>query len=105
MVTLKADVRVQGIRPEMVLAAMVIASVFEKAGFEAVITSGIEGRHMAGSFHYAGAAMDFRTNHIEKKEVLDGIVAKVKASLGPDFDAVLEVDHLHVEFQPKAPYL
>jgi hypothetical protein len=104
MMTLKSDARVHGIRPEIVLAAMVVHAIYQANGLDVVITSGIEGKHSFGSFHYAGAAMDFRTNHVPA-EKLPGLVQKITAALGPDFDVLREVDHLHVEFQPKAPYL
>lgn len=88
----------------MVLAAVVVASVYHDHNYECVITSATEGSHSIGSLHYSGEALDFRTNHIPLKVVLDQMVTDIKLALGGDFDVVLEQDHLHVEFQPKVSY-
>lgn len=67
---------------------------------ELVITSGCEGSHMKGSLHYIGEALDFRTRDLTFAEQVlwrDRCVQE----LGPDYDVVLEKDHLHIEYQPK----
>ena len=33
----------------------------------------------------------------------DELVEKIRGALGPDFDVLLESNHLHVEFQKKVP--
>ncbi len=58
---------------------------------------------MAGSLHYAGAAIDIRTRDIPLADV-QKLIARIKACLGEDFDVVLETDHLHLEYQPKQPF-
>jgi hypothetical protein len=99
----KGAPRIHGLRTEIVLAAVIIDQVFRENATEAVITSGIDGRHSRGSLHYQGSAMDFRTRDLlpaNQKTVRD----EIKLRLGEDFDVVLEKDYLHVEWQPKQPY-
>ena len=97
---LKAGVRVLGLRPEMVLALLVLDSVFKAWGSEFVVTSAVEGEHMRASLHYTGSAVDVRlpTNAVNE------IIAEAARALGEDFDVILETNHIHIEFQPKRPY-
>lgn len=101
MLYIKAGVRLSGMRPEILLAAVAAERVYEKAGFECVVTSCVDGKHMAGSLHYKGAAIDLRTKHVPHALELKQIVGRIKECLGPDFDVVLEQDHLHIEFDAK----
>jgi hypothetical protein len=87
-------------RPEILLAAVAAMKVYEAAGHDFTITAGVDGKHMAGSLHYSGAAIDVRTRDLAADEV-QKIIAKMKECLGCDFDVLLEVDHIHIEFQPK----
>ena len=66
---------------------------------EAVITSCGEGNHSGGSYHYPAPliqALDWRLpkNPLNKIEEL-------KKKLGKDYDVVLEVNHIHTEYDPK----
>ena len=100
MLFLKSDVRITGMRPEILLAAVAAMRVYETAGHDFMITACVDGKHMTGSLHYAGAAIDVRTRDIAPAEV-QKLIAQIKACLGCDFDVLLEVDHIHIEFQPK----
>lgn len=67
------------------------------------VTSGNDGRHMNGSFHYRDRAVDFRTGHHWQNPLLtqaeaEEVAAAMRQRLGQDYDVVLESDHLHVEF-------
>lgn len=85
----------------MVLGLMVVNSVFERLGFELVLTSAIEGTHKRASLHYMGAGGDLR---LPPPVLVEQAVKEAKEALGDDYDVVLEGDHIHTEFQPKAPY-
>lgn len=70
------------------------------------ITSTTDGKHMEGSKHYTGNAIDVgirssSTFQFFSKAVQISIVAAIKAILGPDYDVVLEDDHIHIEYDPK----
>lgn len=99
---IKQGVRVFGIRPELVLALVVVDRRFEQHGLELVLTSGVEGEHKRASLHYTGNAGDLRRPSLQS--LAEQLVAECKEALGDDFDVVLEGDHIHVEFQPKRPY-
>ena len=102
MLFLKAGVRITGIRTEILLAAVAAERVYEEAGHDFTITACVDGKHMAGSLHYAGQAIDVRTRDIALADV-QKLLARIKMCLGDDFDVLLEVDHIHIEFQPKQP--
>lgn len=99
---IKQGVRVLGLRPEIVLALLVAESTFLLHGSDLVVTSAIEGTHSRASIHYTGGAVDLRRPL--DPATAQAVARDLKADLGDDFDVVLEVDHIHVEFQPKAPY-
>lgn len=100
MLSLKPGVRITGLRPEILLAVVAAERAYAEAGLDTMVTSCIEGKHSSGSFHYAGAAADLRTNHVPADK-LQTLVEKIRVALGGDFDVILEADHLHIEFQPK----
>ncbi len=100
MLYLKPGVRITGMRPEILLAAVTAMEVYREAGHDLTITACVDGKHTTGSLHYAGAAIDLRTRDLAPADV-QKVLAQMKACLGGDFDVLLEVDHIHIEFQPK----
>ncbi len=64
---------------------------------EVIITSTYEGKHHVSSLHYSNDAIDIRLPEKNRLEVFQAIAN----SLGKDFDAVNEVDHIHIEYDPK----
>lgn len=69
-----------------------------------VITSGRDGKHMAGSKHYYDRALDFRTKTLPLADKF-ALRDRVKKRLGPAYDVILESlgkanEHLHVEYDP-----
>lgn len=103
-----------GCTPELMLGLFVVDAVFiAEAGREATITSMNDGRHSQSSLHYAGNAADIRVRNPVPESSPDyweipinqrmPLVQKIKAALGrnPDYDVVLEADHIHIEYQPK----
>jgi hypothetical protein len=100
MIFIKPGVRITGLRPEILLAAVAAERVYEVTGHDLTITACVDGKHMAGSLHYTGAAIDVRTRDVPADK-LQTILAKLKECLAGDFDVLLEGDHVHIEFQPK----
>ncbi|MGE5486501.1 MAG: hypothetical protein ACM3ZB_01615 [bacterium] len=103
MLLLKPGVRIAGLRPETVLAVVTAERILEEMGVDCVITAALDGKHTAGSLHYSGAAVDIRSRELAPDD-LKKLVARLRECLGEDFDVVLEIDHVHLEFQPKKPY-
>ncbi len=97
-------VRLHGLRTEMIVALMVVRDVYDE--HEVILTSGIEGKHMRGSMHYQGGALDFSTSQLAPSDAKQ-IAKDIQKSLGFDFDVVLHEGasrHLHIEYDPKDPY-
>jgi len=105
-VKLKPGVRLKGLTPQMVLAAMVVEEVLAELGAPCVITSANDSKHSAASWHYKGQALDFRTKFDQLNGMENALRDAVKAALGDDFDVVMEAvgtdsEHLHVEYDVK----
>lgn len=88
----------------MPMAAQVCTDVMKARSLDAVITAGLDGKHMPGSLHYVGLAFDLRTNGLTPSDC-EAVRVEIKSALGDDYDVVLEGDHIHLEFQPKSPYI
>ena len=97
---LKNGVSISGLRPEILVALIVAEGIAREEGSEIVVTSGVDGQHRAGSLHYVGLAVDLRRWNLRDPTAF---VDRLKESLGPSFDVLLERTHIHVEFQPKGP--
>lgn len=99
LVSLKLGVKVNGLKPEALLGIFIAKSVFEFHGESVmVITSVTDGQHKTGSLHYKGQAFDLR---LPRNNISSIIVAGLREALHSDFDVVLEIDHIHVEYDPK----
>ena len=99
-------VKIGALHPKMERAIVTVAQVAKKLGLpQPVITSGNDSKHMDGSLHYKGRALDFRGNNI-KIAVGHSIRDAVAQKLGADYDVAFEVfmnaanNHLHVEYDP-----
>ena len=97
---IKKGVRLHGIMPEIVLALVIADKVYTDLGHDLVVTSVTDGKHMRASIHYIGGAVDLRLPGD------DGIAARnrIALRLGADYDVILEHNHIHIEWQPKAHY-
>lgn len=94
-------VKVTGMLPEILLAIMITQALYIEWKYtDFVITSIKDGVHMKDSLHYSGKAFDFRFWNIPDI-MRSRFVQELKVRLGQDYDVVLEVDHIHVEFDPK----
>ena len=62
------------------------------------ITSGVEGRHCATSFHYIGGALDWRIRDFVRSD-LPRWVREITKKLGPDYYVELETNHLHIHWK------
>ena len=108
MLSIKHGVDLVGITVPMLMATMVVNSVYSHYEAECTITTGRNGVHMRGSLHYAGNALDYRTKNIAEDSVKTAIYKDIKERLGMQYDVVLHPyvnegnpGHLHIEFQPK----
>lgn len=89
-----------GVEPRLLVIACAAANAAQELGLSIVITSGTDGQHKTGSRHGKAAALDFRTRNLTRAQV-DDWMAAMRRRLGQDYDLVDEVDHVHVEYDPK----
>lgn len=73
------------------------------SGYTPTITSANDGKHMDGSLHYKNHALDIRCTDLPKTS-WTSYAELLKVRLGPEYDVVLEKDHIHVEYDPKPDY-
>ena len=92
---IKAGVDISKLIKQCRVALNVVDFYLQKHGIELVITSTYEGNHSPGSLHYANAAFDIRSTHIN-----DAILNQIRIELGIDYDVVDENDHIHIEYDP-----
>lgn len=101
MIRLKEGVSLRKLTPQGCLLAVVMDQTYQANGVPVcVITSGDDGAHKRQSKHYEGKALDFRTRDFTAAKA-DKIRAEAQAALGPDFDIIVESDHIHAEYDPK----
>ena len=93
-------VRVQGIKPEMLVVLMVAEGVYREHDANCVVTSCVDSAHGTKSLHPFGYAVDLRTWNVPEKQA-GAVAGKIKARLSVEYDVVLEDDHIHVEFDPR----
>lgn len=103
----KRGVDATGMNPAMIHVIDVSDFVWDKLGLgDCEGTSLNDGKHMKGSLHGAGRAIDLRIRDLTTEQV-----SKAYAELcsrlynGFLFDVVLEHEpapHIHIEFQPRA---
>ena len=99
-VQIKPGVNLAGLQPQMVLALNVADDVYRSRGHVLTITSANDSQHMDSSLHYSGFAVDLRTKDLPPADVPE-IAEAIKAQLGSQYDVIQEMDHIHVEFDPK----
>jgi hypothetical protein len=97
---IKEGASLSGLQLAMRPALQVAEYVWKEYGEELVVTSGTDGVHSAGSLHYYGYALDFRTRYFDyetKMKVFRDLVYQLRKRQG--FVVLLEKDHIHVEYR------
>ena len=97
---MKSTVDVFGMRPELLLAVVIADGIHDKLGYDCILTSARDGKHSLTSLHYAGAAVDLRTKHLSGNDALV-VTEQIRDALTEDYDVLLEMDHIHIEYQPR----
>jgi hypothetical protein len=88
-----------GVTPRLLIIAAAIANVAQTLQLNVTITSGTDGKHMTGSKHYTGEALDVRKSNLTKAERA-AFLAAVKQRLGKGYDVIDEPSHFHIEYDP-----
>ncbi|MBA7494469.1 hypothetical protein ES702_05045 [subsurface metagenome] len=94
---IKAGVDISRLNREIRRALQITYHLLAIQNFSFIVTSTYEGNHSSGSLYYTNDAFDFTTTFTDVKKLFKDL----RFSLGPDFNVVDEVDHIHVEYDPK----
>lgn len=81
-------------RPVLVAAD----KIWKEHGKELVVTSGTDGEHSAGSKHYYGLALDFRTRYFTQAEQIK-IYTLLLKELSEEYMVIKEGTHIHVHYK------
>lgn len=104
---IKKGVRLNDLSPQVVVAVQIAEYCYEKYAHwngiieydnELVVTSVNDSRHSLTSLHHIGHAVDLRTQNVTNPEK---VRREISDRLGLHFDVLLEVDHMHIEYQPR----
>lgn len=100
---IKEGANLAGIRMPMRRVLIAADKIWSKLGQELVVTSGLDGTHSAGSLHYYGYALDFRTryfNEDQKKEAAVRLTEELTQSQVLDpYRVIIHKTHIHVEWR------
>ncbi len=97
---IKKGVDLRKISPQICIACLIANEIYVKLGHELVITSISDGKHSTTSLHYTGYAADLRTNYFTEEERTAAKI-QLQTALGAQFDIIDEIDHIHIEFDPR----
>jgi len=83
----------------MIRALLHAMYVLQRHGMSSLtVTSALDGVHKTGSLHYQGLAIDIRSRTLPDELT---IANELRDDLGPDYDVLLERDHIHIEYDPR----
>ena len=88
---------VMTLRPEILIAMRLLDFLYTSRGEELTVTWTTGGKHKPYSVHPKHRAFDSRKPSFNPDVALDA----AREIMGPDFDFVEEVDHIHTEWDPK----
>ena len=95
---IKAGVNIQGLHISMQKVMKAAELIYKRHNQESFITSGMEGNHSAGSYHYFGMALDYRTRFFENDSESIQVAKEIQEELGLQYTALFEKDHIHIQY-------
>ena len=103
MIRLKSNtVNLDKVCPKVYEAIAKTHEIYINAGAkDMVLTSVRDSKHGKGSLHYVGCAFDVRVWNLPKGIDYLEITKQIAEVLGKDYDVVFEVNHIHIEYDPK----
>jgi len=102
---IKEGANIQGIDIRMRPALIEAERIWKQYGQDegVTVTSGLDGTHSAGSLHYYGLAVDFRTRYWSPEtayKVYHQLKKKLR-EISINFDVIFHKSHIHVEYDEK----
>jgi hypothetical protein len=98
---IKDGVIMAGLHPIMRKVLQEADAIWKRYGQELVVTSGLEGEHSAGSLHYYGRALDFRSRYFKDEDERREVCNALAHALFLDnncYNVVYHDTHIHVEY-------
>lgn len=96
-------------RQEMRVVLIAADRVWKARGQELTITSGMDGAHSAGSYHYYGWAVDLRTRYFSTIDIVRAVAQELRAEIVKvregfrrytrEYKVMVESDHIHVQYE------
>jgi len=102
---IKRGVILAGIQPVMRPVLIAANAVWKSYNQELVVTSGLEGEHSAGSYHYYGLALDLGSKDFQNFSHPRAVIAKLQKILGFAYQVIYEGNHIHVEYDINYKFL
>ena len=90
-------VNIWGLKVEMKPALALADKILERFDRELVVTSGRDGIHSPGSYHYYGYAVDIRSREITYDQKYY-MCQEMRKRLGEYYDVVAHKTHIHIEY-------
>ena len=106
MLKLKSNVKLSGLKEEMLWALDQAQGIFQSHGKDCVVTSARDTGHCDHSQHYKGLAVDLRSRHIQYTTEKVEVLGALKAILGHEYQVIFEnegkpQEHFHIEYDPR----
>lgn len=107
MLTSDKRMRLNGIKPETIVAILVATLILDELHIQAEVRSVTDGAHSEKSLHYVGYAVDIAPLHPVPLNMAHTITNQLAHALSVEYDVLTETDstghftHWHIEFQPK----
>ena len=89
-----------GIKPEILLAIMIVAVYYQQRQLPLTLTSLTDGKHSKTSRHPLGLAVDIRTRDLPPNIQVVDVAKDLKARLGPHYNLIVHETHIHIAFRP-----
>ena len=96
-----------GVTPRNLYIMAAISNVIQQMDepVDVTITSGTDGKHMTGSKHYSGDALDIRSKNFPNAQSKRAFMTAVLMRLGKGYQMILEhegkaQEHFHCEYDP-----
>ena len=110
---LNPGVRVVGLKPEILLAMLIIDGVYRDLKLPCFIKSVVDGNHSGGEFHtsshYSGTSFDVvipaAIEFASAATTPDELLAKIKLHLGTEYFTSMNASasHIHISYMPQQP--
>lgn len=103
MIRWRDSCRFDSLHGAIVLALHRADAFYAAYGVDCWITSGNDSKHMEGSKHYDGRAVDLRVHNLPDEDTRQRVAALLAAALGPQFTVIYEGSgtpqaHIHCQF-------